>query len=135
MPLFVNELKTSDMRSLLLQDPEIITWWGTHTECISALNKKVREGVIEPLGLAWSYVLLYQLRNSWSEVQPVEEVRELADRLLERHPLRAADALQLGASLVWCGQRPQGRELVTLDKNLWSAADAEGFSALPAAYV
>lgn len=122
------------MKALHLQDPEIITWWGTRTECVSAFNRKVRDGNITPLGLAWAYVLLHQLHNSWTEVQAIEDVRELADRLLETHPLSAADAFQLAAAMIWCDQLPQGREFVSLDARLWIAARAEGFTTLSVNY-
>ena len=40
------------------------------------------------------------------EVLPAEAVREQAARLLRLHPLRAADALQLAAALVWADSPP-----------------------------
>lgn len=43
------------------------------------------------------------------------------------HPLRTADALQLGASLLWAGSRPQENTLHTLDERLALAARREGF--------
>jgi predicted nucleic acid-binding protein len=68
------------------------------------------------------------LRLAWREVQPVPEVRELAEDRLERHELRAADALQLAAALVWCNRRPSRRYFICLDRKLRMAARAEGFS-------
>jgi predicted nucleic acid-binding protein len=44
------------------------------------------------------------------------------------HPLRAADALQLAAALVWMGGAPNGAELVTRDTRLAHAARKEGFA-------
>jgi hypothetical protein len=54
-------------------------------------------------------------------------VKGLARRLLRVHALRAADALQLGAALVWAGGRPQGKVLLTLDERLALIAKREGF--------
>ena len=48
------------------------------------------------------------------------------------HPLRAADALQLGAALVATDLEPAGLELVTLDERLATAAEKEGFTVLGA---
>lgn len=59
------------------------------------------------------------------------EVRNQAIRLLGLHPLRAADALQLAAALVWADRRPRGHPFVCLDAGLREAAHAEGFSVLP----
>jgi hypothetical protein len=47
------------------------------------------------------------------------------------HPLRAADALQLGAALVWCEEQSHGEVFVCLDARLREAARREGFSLAP----
>lgn len=75
-----------------------------------------------------AFARLDYLRNRWNEIQPTEEVRERAERLLRIHNLRAADALQLAAALVWCEDRPRGRALIGDDGNLSEAARAEGFT-------
>jgi len=53
-----------------------------------------------------AFARLDYMRSRWNEVQPTEEVRERAERLLRIHKLRAADALQLAAALVWCDGAP-----------------------------
>lgn len=60
-------------------------------------------------------------------VADIEAVKAMARRLLRVHALRAADALQLGAALVWAGGRPQGKTLHTLDDRLALAGRREGF--------
>ena len=49
-------------------------------------------------------------------------------RVLRLHALRAGDALQLAAALIWCDMRPQGRAFVCADEALTAAAEAEGFA-------
>jgi hypothetical protein len=44
--------------------------------------------------------------------------------------LRAADSLQLAASLVWCEQRPSKRNFICGDQQLAKAAESAGFSVL-----
>ena len=39
------------------------------------------------------------MRESWQEVRASEVLHRIAVRLLKNHPLRAGDALQLGAAL------------------------------------
>jgi uncharacterized protein len=56
-------------------------------------------------------------------------VRRQSRRLLRIHPLRAADALQLAAAIVWSGHRDDS-EFVSFDARLRDAARREGF-ALP----
>ena len=47
------------------------------------------------------------------------------------HLMRAADALQLAAALLWTGENPLGAEIVCQDRNLREAASKEGFAVLP----
>ena len=65
-------------------------------------------------------------------VSPSDELRRRAARLLAVHPLRAADALQLAAALLWCEEQPHAEGFVSLDAKLRDAAHKEGFSVLPA---
>ncbi len=74
--------------------------------------------------------LLDSLTGVWTEVLPSDEVRARARRLLRVHALRAADALQLAAALVWAGS-PAGHGFVTYHERLGLAARLEGFTVLP----
>ena len=64
---------------------------------------------------------LQLLRASWSEILPTEEVRDLAEALLIKHSLRAADSFQLAAALVWCGGKPRKRPFICFDVRLAEA--------------
>ena len=112
-------------------DRDLVTWWGTRGECISALNRRRREGTLSPQEVADARVLLDSLSNSWAEMQPSDRIRNLAERFMDTHPLKAADALQLAAAFRWAAERPVGHEFVSLEGTLRSAAEAEGFTALP----
>jgi uncharacterized protein len=120
------------MLSLADDDPEIATWWGSRVECISAVARRIREGILagEPVDTARSY--LDALSEGWFEVDAGSRLRTQAERLLLIHPLRAADALQLAAALVWSQGEPTGSVFVCLDDRLRSAARSEGFEVLPA---
>jgi predicted nucleic acid-binding protein len=62
----------------------------------------------------------------WSEVTMIDAVKRLAERLVETHPLRAADAFQIGAALVAAENEPDTLEFVTLDVRQAEAAEREG---------
>jgi len=62
--------------------------------------------------------------------QPVRR-RSVAERLLTVHPLRAADALQLAAALVWSEGSPDQRAFACLDDRFREAARKEGFTLQP----
>ena len=74
---------------------------------------------------------LTQLRAAWDEMLPTEKLRSLAEGLPDSHDLRAADAAQLAAALVWCRERPKERPFVCFDEQLKNAASALGFSVRP----
>ena len=63
---------------------------------------------------------------TWAEVQPSDQVRALASRLLRVHALPAADAFQLGAALLAAEGHPGSLTLVSLDERLALAAEREG---------
>lgn len=100
-------------------------------ECQSAFARVRREGTLNTVQEEEARQVLRALSAAWTEVQPVEDVRGLCDRLLLTHPLRAADSLQLAAAIVWTGGRPRGEAFVCLDLRLRDAARVEGFRLLP----
>ena len=126
IPLFVQEGRSAAYHALFERDAEIAVWWGTEIECWSALARAQRNGRFDARNVELAAAALDALRHSWFEITPSDEVRREARRLLRLHPLRAADALQLSAALVWSG-RYEGYELVASDEQLRQAAHLEGF--------
>ena len=131
VPLCVSEPRSGAARSLLEADPAVAVWWATRTECLSALTRRSREGEISSVGYRAARRILVALDESWLELQPSEAIRAAAERLLAVHPLRAADAFQVGAALAWCGGQPARHGFVTLDSRLRDVATREGFDAIP----
>ena len=131
IPLCLKERTSEAMKGLMKDDEDIVVWWTTRIECLSALSRRQREGVLPSGDGGKARTVLSALAATWSEVQPTETVRLRAERLLSIHPLRAADALQLGSALIWAQETPRGLDFVCLDQNLREAALKEGFSVLP----
>jgi predicted nucleic acid-binding protein len=124
--LLVEEPRTARARELVDRDPEFAVWWGTPIECWSAIARLRRAGDLTADGEDAAHRRLDVLRQVWYEVMPSEEVRLQCRRLLRVHALRAADALQLAAALVWTGRMDEG-EFVVADGRLAEAARLEGF--------
>ncbi|HSS75205.1 MAG TPA: type II toxin-antitoxin system VapC family toxin [Thermoanaerobaculia bacterium] len=131
LALAVRESSSEGVDLLLQRDPDIAFWWGAILECVETLANLQRRKLITEAEFATSRVLIEQLRARGFEVQPSEEVRARALRILTVHPLRAGRALQLAASLVWCREHTQGVGFVCLDEALRLAAAQEGFRVLP----
>lgn len=131
VPLCVNQPSSEVMRALLREDSGLVVWWASLIQCWFAFARLRREGVVDLQGEEAARTVLEMLRKSWVEILPGEEVRVRAGRLLRTHPLRASDALQLGAALVWAGSPPSS-QFVSLDHRLQEAALLEGLSPLPA---
>lgn len=102
-------------------------WWATAVEGRGALVRLQRERMLSDSAFRVSCECFSTLLFSAKEILPSVNVRESAFQQLERFPLRAADALQLAAALVWCGERPRGRWFVCADRRLAAAATAAGF--------
>lgn len=127
VPLCVEETATDRALALVHEDPEVAIWWATPVECASALARLEREAALTPADAADAFRRLDLLARSWFEIEPHDELREVARRLLRVHPLRAADALQLAAAYLAAERRPPTLEVVTLDERLRHAALKEGF--------
>jgi predicted nucleic acid-binding protein len=130
VPLVVLEKETRECLKLLAKDADVVVWFLTPIEVISALSRRLREESLNPVEFNKAKQQLAALEGAWSEVISVERVRERARRLLEIHPLRTADSLQLAAALLTSEERPQGFPFVTLDRRLGDAADKEGFDVI-----
>lgn len=127
VPLVVDEVETARMASLLRRDAHLVVFWGTLVEAGSAIARRERDGTFSARDADRARKALRTLSRAWTEVLPGDELRENALRLLARHPLRAADALQLSAALTWARGRPTGHAFATLDARMATAARGEGF--------
>jgi predicted nucleic acid-binding protein len=132
VPLLLPESRSAALVEVLAADREVTVWWGTPVECLSATYRHHR---VTPLAAPLLTDALNRLRalvEDADTVAPTDEVRRRAGRLVATHPLRAADALQLAAALVWCEEQSAGESFVCLDERLREAARREGFSLVPA---
>jgi len=102
----------------------------SEVEVASALMRRCREGAFAAAERERAHSALVRDLRAFSVVEIVPTVTARARMLLERHPLRAGDALQLASCLLL---RDSTREAVTFagfDDRLNQAARAEGLGAL-----
>ena len=128
VPLLVAERRSAALVAELERDPMVIAWWASAVECVSAAARLEHDGALDPPATRTAIERLDALEMAWAEVQPSDQVRSLAIRLLRVHPLRAADGLQLAAALVAAEGSPGSMAFVTLDERLALAAEREGLA-------
>jgi uncharacterized protein len=127
VPLIVAESISETLRTVYESDSVQSVWCLTPVEVWSAIARKRRQSVLDSPAMRDARVRLDRLATSWHEISDIPAVRRRAQRLLDVHALRAADALQLAAALVLVSDRPEGFEFVTLDDRLAEAAESEAF--------
>ena len=127
VPLLVRQQASAHADQWIAEDPGVALWTLTPVEATSAVWRLVRDGALDETTARQAEGRADELSAASHLVVDVETASRLARRLLRVHPLRAADALQLAASLVWAAGNPQGKTLHTLDTRLAAAARREGF--------
>lgn len=127
VPLVVAERGTALAERLLRDDPAVVVWTLTRVELLSALARRRREEPAAAKRLLRAKREIVAAWPRWSEVTAVEVVRRHAERVVDTHAIRAADALQIGAALVAAGDDPATLEFVTFDEPQALVAEREGF--------
>jgi len=131
VPLCVQQ-QPSPMSDLLSKKYEMVVWWAVPVEIRGAFARLVRMGQLSSKGNVQAQVVLAELRSKWREVSPDPAVRDQAERLVDRFPLKAADALQLAAALAWRSGRSRACTFISGDAQLLNAASQLGLNALRA---
>lgn len=127
VPLLVTEATSDLRRNQYEADPWAVVWFGTLVEIESSLIRRQRDGQLPANAEHSARKRLTEITAQWTEVIPTGEVRARAVRLLRVHQLRAADAFQLAAALIFCREQPQHLPFFTADQRLREAASLEGF--------
>jgi uncharacterized protein len=127
VPLLVAEPATAPVQTLLRADPIVLVAWTTEVECASAIARAEHDNVLTSAVAGDAFARLDDLRQAWREVEPSDDLRQHARRLLRVHRLRAADAIQLAAAVLASQHQPASLAFVTLDDRLDLVARREGF--------
>ncbi|MCP4667977.1 MAG: type II toxin-antitoxin system VapC family toxin [Deltaproteobacteria bacterium] len=131
VPLIVNEEETDYCLKILSHDQEMLIWCLSRLEVMSALCRQVRDRTLGDAAFQKAKTRMNDLIERAYEVKAIEKVKQRAQRLLEVHPLRAADACQLASALVASQEDPGRLSMVCFDQRLMNAATKEGFAVNP----
>jgi predicted nucleic acid-binding protein len=131
LPLVAREVETERMIAEYRADPALAIWCLTPIEVWSGIARQRRHEKLRSPDVRDARRLLRLLGTRWVEIEDMKAVRSRAERLLDVHSLRAADALQLAAALVLVRDTPAGFAFVSLDVRLAECAEREGFDIIP----
>ena len=134
IPLYCNQMMSADARRLRRRFDEPVVWWGTHVEVHSGINRLLREGVLNDVQSQTALEKWRRLHARVRRIWPSDRVLGLAVSLTTEHGVRALDAFQLAAALVWCNERTRSRPFVCADKRLSAAAKDAGFDLIEIGY-
>ncbi|HLG20790.1 MAG TPA: type II toxin-antitoxin system VapC family toxin [Bdellovibrionota bacterium] len=123
---YVAEEGTAEVNALLSSSSEIFVAWLSLSECLAALARLERQKLLtrEEFGVTKKNFL-----EDWERLRIVRETAELEPiviRLIGKHPLRGADAVQL-ASAVYLREYDLPVTFVCSDRQLANMALEEGF--------
>lgn len=127
IPLYCNQVMSPESRRIRRRFKQPVVWWGTHVEVHSGVNRLLRDGVLTEKQSNRALEKWNNLKSISFVVLPDDNVLKLAVSLTTKHNVRALDAFQLAAALVWCSERPRNRPFVCADKRLADAASDAGF--------
>lgn len=127
VPLCVMQAATPSARRIH-RDVSIKTiWWGTAVEIRSSFARLRRTGELEDKDFEIAVNKWLAISKRGRKIPPSQRVLDLAATMPDRHALRALDAFQLAAALIWCGERPRNRPFICADKRLGDVARDAGF--------
>jgi len=129
VPLCVHEAASHRAQSHLKKFSPVV-WWGSFVEVHSALCRLHRDQQISDQEKKGAVARLGLLSRGWREILPNDQIREWAAQSLDQYSLRAAESMQLAASLMWCQRRPEKKLFICGDHRLARAARSEKFSVL-----
>lgn len=130
--LYLHETTAVALRAMLTADPAIATSALTRVEIVSAVCRARRSGRVTAAQVGELREEVAQAAATWLVASDIHATVGMAETLLTRHALSAADALQLAAALDIAAGAPRPLAFVCLDDRLRAAATAEGLTVLPA---
>jgi predicted nucleic acid-binding protein len=132
VPLLVRQETSVKFRTLWRESGRVVVvWWGASVEMRSALSRLRQRKHISAPELERALTRLDAMRGQWREILASEKLKSVAETLPDSYGLRTLDALQLGAALVWCHEKPKGRVFLCDDVKLCDAAQKAGFTVKP----
>ena len=131
-PLLRSERASDELELLFSQTDDPITSWISTVEVLATQARWRDEGVMSAGELRRAEELWAEVSDRLYLVADPDAVERSARDLLSRRLLRGMDAIHLASWKVVAASETLPLPLVTLDKKLRAAGEAEGATVLPA---
>lgn len=129
--LYVAEVDGDRVQRLFHGRGQPTTCRHSHVEVVSALWRRARAGEIGEVARDRAAASLERLLGRMPVVEVTPAVTGRAVELVQRHPLRSGDAVQLASALHLAAQSGRTVRFVCYDAALTAAARVEGLKAPP----
>jgi predicted nucleic acid-binding protein len=127
IPLCVRQDSTQMARRAGRLYSKRIIWAGTKVEIHSSLSRLKRMDNLDSKSYKVALKQWEKFLEPAHEVAEIGNLLSIAVELPEKYGLRALDAFQLAAALIWCKEKPGHRPFVCADGRLVDAASDAGF--------
>ena len=131
VPLIVQEQQTEYCIKQFRDDSDGMVWTLSKVEVFSGLCQRFRENSFSEDAFEIAKGRMNDFFKIVFEIVSISKVKERALRLLQVHPLKSADALQLASVLVATEEDPSRLPILCFDERLGQAARREGFTVNP----
>jgi predicted nucleic acid-binding protein len=129
VPLCVTQAASEKARQLV-QEYSLVAWWGTSIEIASAIQRLTRTGDISQQEGQASHLRRKKLVKTFRTIQAEGPVLEQAEAIILKYPVKAADAMQLAAAMVWTMLDPVGSTFISGDRQVLAVAKELGFEVI-----
>ncbi len=131
VPLIVQEEKTEYCYKQLQKDKDVMVWTLSKIEVFSALCRRLRDNSLNEEAFESAKDRINDFFDMTYEIISISKAKARALRLLQIHPLKVADALQLASALIATEEDPARLPIICFDERLCQAAWREGFTVNP----
>jgi predicted nucleic acid-binding protein len=132
--VFLAETGSAEVRQLLEEPIPRATSRITYVECHAAFARGRREGRLAQREVA---ELAKDLDRRWEDLLVVELDAPLGDQaaaLVQRHFLRASDAIHLASAAALPSEGHEATTFACWDRRLWEAAGVVGLTRVPQSF-
>ncbi|MFZ0886940.1 MAG: type II toxin-antitoxin system VapC family toxin [Candidatus Binataceae bacterium] len=127
---FIEEAGSKQVEALIEADPRLATSRVAYAEVHAGLARKLREGAMTAGAHRRTSRLFESDWRAYIRVDLVDPLLALVRDLVQRHPLRAFDAIHLASAIRLQEQLGDDIRLVAADVRLLAAAKIEGLGTL-----